>query len=354
MRQRICTALRENALKRDDFSLNRWDSQISVFVIHDAGWKEASMGGQTSFSGSTQACCSRDRGRDVAQSGSQAIWRCDQHGNRLDASAGGDRQCRGRSDGRPQTEGNLGDHAVWLSQRIRDGDFTIRRLVAELAGRSVKVDYHSVWDFVHAENLSLKKSVAAGEHDRPDVARRRAQWTKYQDRVDPERLVFIDWDVDQDRYGAVAGWAARGRRLAAKLPHGRWKTWLSWRHCAMTVLMRLIDGESFRTYVAEVLPLTLHPGDIVILNNLGSHTSKAVRQLIRSVGAKLLFLPNTRPTWTQQTGLCQTQTSRPKGPPLEPSTPYASQSAKPFKPSHPKNAPTISKTQATEPNFITL
>jgi phosphatidylethanolamine-binding protein (PEBP) family uncharacterized protein len=34
--------------------------------------------------------------------------------------------------------------------------------------------------------------VVAGERDRPDIARRRAQWTKYQDRIEPERLVFID------------------------------------------------------------------------------------------------------------------------------------------------------------------
>lgn len=51
-----------------------------------------------------------------------------------------------------------GEHAVWLSQRIKDGDFTIRGLVAELAGRGLKVDYHSVWDFVHAEKLSFKKA----------------------------------------------------------------------------------------------------------------------------------------------------------------------------------------------------
>jgi transposase len=50
-----------------------------------------------------------------------------------------------------------GEHAVWLSQRIKDGDFTIRGLVAELAERGLKVDYHSVWDFVHAEKLSFKK-----------------------------------------------------------------------------------------------------------------------------------------------------------------------------------------------------
>ena len=47
------------------------------------------------------------------------------------------------------------------------GDFTLRGLVAELGRRGLKVDYHSVWDFVHAEKLSFKKSVAAGERDRP-------------------------------------------------------------------------------------------------------------------------------------------------------------------------------------------
>lgn len=48
---------------------------------------------------------------------------------------------------------------------------------------------------------------------------------------------------------------------------------------------------SFRTYVEKVLPPVLRPGDIVVLDNLGSHRSKAVRQLIRSIGAKLFFLP---------------------------------------------------------------
>ena len=50
-----------------------------------------------------------------------------------------------------------GDHRVWLLQRIRDRDFTLRGLVAELAARGLKVDYRSVWEFVHAEKLSFKK-----------------------------------------------------------------------------------------------------------------------------------------------------------------------------------------------------
>jgi transposase len=50
-----------------------------------------------------------------------------------------------------------GEHAAWLSQRIRAGDFTLRGLVVELGGRGLKVDYRSVWEFVHAEKLSFKK-----------------------------------------------------------------------------------------------------------------------------------------------------------------------------------------------------
>jgi transposase len=49
------------------------------------------------------------------------------------------------------------EHAVWLAQRIRGADFTLRGLVAELAERGLKVDYRSVWEFVHAEKLSFKK-----------------------------------------------------------------------------------------------------------------------------------------------------------------------------------------------------
>ena len=50
-----------------------------------------------------------------------------------------------------------GGHRDWLLQRAAASDFTLRGLVAELAERGVKVDYRSVWAFVHAEGLSFKK-----------------------------------------------------------------------------------------------------------------------------------------------------------------------------------------------------
>jgi len=52
------------------------------------------------------------------------------------------------------------EHETWLRERLRQGDFTLRGLVAELAERGLKVDYHSVWNFVHAEKLSFKKNRA--------------------------------------------------------------------------------------------------------------------------------------------------------------------------------------------------
>ena len=51
-----------------------------------------------------------------------------------------------------------GEHRVWLLRRIKEGDFTLRALVAELGERGLKVDYRSVWEFVHAEKLSFKKN----------------------------------------------------------------------------------------------------------------------------------------------------------------------------------------------------
>jgi putative transposase len=50
-----------------------------------------------------------------------------------------------------------GAHEAWLVERIGTSDFTLQGLVAELAGRGLVVDYHTVWDFVHAAPLSYKK-----------------------------------------------------------------------------------------------------------------------------------------------------------------------------------------------------
>src|SRR5262245_62644210 len=69
-----------------------------------------------------------------------------------------------------------------------------------------------------------KKTLFATEQDRPDVARRRAQWKKYQDRLDPARLVFIDETWAKTNMTRLRGWAPRGRKLLDKVPQGHWRT----------------------------------------------------------------------------------------------------------------------------------
>jgi len=133
------------------------------------------------------------------------------------------------------------------------------------------------------------------------VARRRRQWAKYQGRIDASCLVFLDETWAKTNMAPLRGWSPPGTRLQAKVPHGHWKT--------MTFLAALrhdrieapwlvngpINGERFLLYVERVLLPTLKPGDIVVMDNLGSHKGKAVRRAIRSVGAKLFFLPKYSP-----------------------------------------------------------
>jgi transposase len=133
------------------------------------------------------------------------------------------------------------------------------------------------------------------------VARRRAQWKKYQGRLDPSRLVFIDETWAKTNMTRTHGRAPRGQRLIAKAPHGRWRTLTflaALRHdrvAAPCVIDGPINGDIFRAYVEQVLVPALKPGDIVIIDNLGSHKGKAVRAAIRAAGAKLFFLPPYSP-----------------------------------------------------------
>ena len=99
----------------------------------------------------------------------------------------------------------------------------------------------------------------------------------------------------------LRGWGTRGRRLKAYAPHGHWKTLTfiaALRHDridAPWVIDGPINGETFLLYIEKILDPTLSPGDVVVLDNLGSHKGKAVRRAIRSAGAKLFFLPKYSP-----------------------------------------------------------
>jgi transposase len=143
--------------------------------------------------------------------------------------------------------------------------------------------------------------VLPAEQDRPDVARKRRRWKSYQGRIEARRFVFIDETWIKTNMAPLRGWGPRGERLAAKVPHGHWKT-LTFiaalrrdRVDAPFVIDGPINRELFTLYVETELAPTLNQGDIVILDNLGSHKGKRARDAIRSRRAHLLFLPPYSP-----------------------------------------------------------
>lgn len=99
----------------------------------------------------------------------------------------------------------------------------------------------------------------------------------------------------------LRGWGPRGARVIGHAPHGKWRT-LTFLAALRTrglaapcVFDGPINGEAFRAYVAQFLLPELSEGDIVVMDNLGSHKGAETRRLIRSTGARLWFLPPYSP-----------------------------------------------------------
>jgi transposase len=146
-----------------------------------------------------------------------------------------------------------------------------------------------------------KKTAHASEQDRPDVKAKREAWFESQLDLDPEKLIFIDETWTTTNMARKCGRAQRGERLRAGVPHGHWKTTTfvaGLRVTGMVAPMVLdgpINGLWFQAYVDQVLAPSLSPGDIVIMDNLGSHKGSKVRAAIEAVGARLLYLPPYSP-----------------------------------------------------------
>lgn len=113
--------------------------------------------------------------------------------------------------------------------------------------------------------------------------------------------MFIDETWAKTNMAPLRGWATKGQRLRAKVPFGHWKTMTflaALRHdriAAPWVFDGPINAESFLVYVEQVLVPTLAKGDVVVMDNLGSHKGQAVRAAIRAAGAHLIFLPPYSP-----------------------------------------------------------
>jgi transposase len=121
--------------------------------------------------------------------------------------------------------------------------------------------------------------------------------------VEPERLVFVDECGTHTSLAPIYGYAPKGERLRLSVPRRRGKntTLLS----SMTVggmgpslaVEWATTARVFETYLKKVLAPKLKEGRIVIMDNLGAHRPKRVRELIERKGCQLLYLPSYSPDY---------------------------------------------------------
>jgi transposase len=99
----------------------------------------------------------------------------------------------------------------------------------------------------------------------------------------------------------LCGWAPKGQRCRAAIPHGHWKTvtfvggLTLAGFIAPMVLDGPMDGDAFRAWCEQMLAPALRPGHLVIMDNLAAHKVAGVRQAIEACGATLLYLPPYSP-----------------------------------------------------------
>ena len=129
----------------------------------------------------------------------------------------------------------------------------------------------------------------------------REAWTAKAREVDPSRFVFIDESGAKTNMTRLRGRCKGGARVHDAAPHGHWETTtmiaalsLDGPAAAM-VIEGATDGAVFRAYVKHVLVPVLRPGQIVVLDNLGSHKNVEVQQRIEETGATVWFLPPYSP-----------------------------------------------------------
>ena len=146
-----------------------------------------------------------------------------------------------------------------------------------------------------------KKSSRAAEQDRADVAAKRANWQSSQLTVNPEQLVFLDETGVKTNLTRLRGWTEIGSRLVESIPGGHWETCslvqaiaLDGTRAAM-VLDGPMDSESFVGFCEWLLAPSLHPGDLVVMDNLSSHKATHAVRAIEAVGARVVYLPPYSP-----------------------------------------------------------
>jgi len=168
--------------------------------------------------------------------------------------------------------------------------------------RGLKVWHVTVWHMLRRVKMSLKKTLYASEPCRDDIVAERQAWAGLQEEeLDVSRCFFVEETWIKTTMAPLYGWGRKGERLHAHAPNGDWKTmtFVGALCCdgikAPCVIDGAMNGRCFWAYIAQMLLPHLKAGDSVIMDNLSSHKSKQVRDLIEQRGAVMLFLPAYSP-----------------------------------------------------------
>jgi transposase len=113
--------------------------------------------------------------------------------------------------------------------------------------------------------------------------------------------MFLDETWAATNMARRYGRAPRGQRTLDAVPHGHWRTTTvvavlrADGIVAPLVLDGAVDGPAFLAYVEQLLAPALQPGDVLVMDNLGSHKVAGVREAVEARGASLLYLPPYSP-----------------------------------------------------------
>jgi transposase len=120
-------------------------------------------------------------------------------------------------------------------------------------------------------------------------------------RIDPGRLVFVDEMGTHTSLAPLYAYAPIGERAFFEIPRNRGQntTLLTSLHRGGMGPSLAVEGATtarvFETYVKRLLAPTLRPGQVVVMDNLGAHRPKRVRELIEERGCFLIYLPSYSP-----------------------------------------------------------
>ena len=144
-------------------------------------------------------------------------------------------------------------------------------------------------------------SVRAAEQSRPDVAAKRFLWKVSMVRLPTEKLLFLDETWFKTNMTRLRGRSPRNERLVEFVPHEHWKTttFLCGLRVSGAVAPLVVDGaingELFKPCVEQHLVRELSEGDVVVMDNLGSHKVTGVREATAAAGARAVYLPPYSP-----------------------------------------------------------